>query len=91
MYWGSLGIGALLAGWLVATAGISQAIIGSGVALSVVAILARRVLRSLDTAIEVPGERIDLLSRVNEIFAPIPTLEHLGANRHHHGGRTGQR
>ncbi len=78
MYWGSLGIGALLAGWLVATTSIGTAIIGSGVALSVVAILARRVLRSLDTAIEVPGERIDLLSR-NEIFGllPIPTLEHL--------------
>ena len=78
MYWGSLGIGALLAGWLVATTSIGTAIIGSGVALSVVAVLARRILRSLDAAIEVPGERIDLLSR-NEIFGllPIPTLEHL--------------
>lgn len=78
MYWGSLGIGALLAGWLVATTGIGPAIISSGVALSVVTLLARRALRSLDAAIEVPGERIDLLAR-NEIFGllPIPTLEHL--------------
>jgi MFS family permease len=78
MYWGSLGIGALLAGWLVATTSIGTAIIGSGVALSVVAILARPMLRSLDAAIEVPGERIDLLSS-SEIFGllPIPTLEHL--------------
>ncbi len=78
LYWGSLGVGALLAGWLVAAAGIEAAIIGCGVALSVVAVLARRVLRSLDGSIEVPGERIDLLSG-SEIFGllPIPTLEHL--------------
>ena len=78
LYWGSLGVGALLAGWLVAVAGIEAAIIGCGVALSVVAVLARRVLRSLDGSIEVPGELIDVLSG-NEIFSllPIPTLEHL--------------
>ena len=78
LYWGSLGVGALLAGWLVAAAGVEAAIIGCGVALSVVAVLARRALRSLDGSIEVPGERIDLLSG-SEIFGllPIPTLEHL--------------
>jgi MFS family permease len=78
LYWGSLGVGALLAGWLVAAAGIEAAIIGCGVALSAVAVLARRALRSLDGSIEVPGERIDLLSG-SEIFGllPIPTLEHL--------------
>ena len=78
LYWGSLGVGALLAGWLVAAAGTETAIIACGLALSVVAVLARRALRSLDGSIEVPGDRIELLSG-SEIFGllPIPTLEHL--------------
>ena len=78
LYWGSLGVGALLAGWLVAAAGIEAAIIGCGVALSVVAVLARRALRSLDGSVEVPAELIDLLTG-SDLFGllPIPTLEHL--------------
>jgi len=78
LYWGSLGIGALLAGWLVSATSIETGVIGSGAALVLVAILARARLRSIDGSVEVPDARFDLL-RSNTIFGllPVPTLEHL--------------
>jgi MFS family permease len=78
LYWGSLGIGGVLAGWLVSATDIGVAVIGSGFALVLIALVARAPLRSVDRSIEIPTVRIDILSG-NPIFVllPVPTLEHL--------------
>jgi MFS family permease len=78
LYWGSLGIGGLLAGWLIVATSIGTAVIAGGAALVVVAIIARASLRAVDASVEVPDARLDALCG-NEIFSllPVPTLEHL--------------
>ncbi len=78
LYWGSLGIGGLLAGWLIATTNIVAAVVGCGVALVVVSVAARASLRRVDGSIAVPGARLEALCG-NPIFGllPVPTLEHL--------------
>jgi MFS family permease len=78
LYWGSLGVGGLLAGWLISVTDVGAAVVGGGVVLVLVALLARGPLRSVDTSIEVPTDRVDFLSTIT-IFGllPIPTVEHL--------------
>jgi MFS family permease len=78
LFWGSLGIGGLLAGWLVAATSISSGVIGAGGALVLVAVLARRRLKYIDDSIGVPDARLDALFG-NPLFGllPVPTLEHL--------------
>ena len=78
LYWGSLGIGGLLAGWLIVATSVQVAVIWGGMALVFAAVVARAALRKIDASIEVPDARLDLLCG-NPIFGllPVPTLEHL--------------
>jgi MFS family permease len=78
LYWGSLGIGGLLAGWLIAATSIVAAVVAGGGALVLVAVAARASLRRVDSSVAVPNARLEVLCG-NTIFSllPVPTLEHL--------------
>jgi MFS family permease len=82
MLWlGSVGIGALIAPWLVSWLGPEGALIATGLfLLAVVMLLAPRIL-SIDAAAKAPeAEELRLLASI-PIFAPLPgtALEHLTA------------
>jgi MFS family permease len=78
LYWGALGVGAMLASGLVVLAGPRAALIGVGVATAAVAVMARRRLATIDRNVVVSSRALELLDGVTMLATlPVPTLEHL--------------
>ncbi len=78
IYWGALGLGAAAASWTVVTFGLQAALVATGVIAAVLAVLLLPRLAKVDSAVDVPEERLALLRHV-PIFAalPVPTQERL--------------
>ena len=80
---GTLGLGAVLVPVLIALLGDRGALAAVGIPLPVVAVLAWRRLRALDTSIAAPSPQLELLRGI-PIFRPLPpaTLEQLARGLH---------
>lgn len=78
LYWVALGLGGLVAGFVVDRFGIRVAMAVAGGSLIVSWFMARPTLTSMDTRLETPAHAVAVLQS-NEVlgFLPIPALEHL--------------
>lgn len=78
IYWGALAVGAALASWSSVALGIETTLIIVGIIGAAFGLVVLPALRRVDSMVEVPADRLELLRRV-PLFAalPVPTRERL--------------
>lgn len=78
LYWGSLGVGALLAAWLVSSFGLSVAVGVIAVVLVATALAARSLLGRIDREVKVPQHAMRMLRNAESMaLLSVPAVEHL--------------
>jgi hypothetical protein len=74
IWWGTLGVGGLLASLLAEGIGVELALVVLGATLATLAVLLHRPLSAIDAEITVPRQRLETLLR-DPILGPLPTTE----------------